>query len=124
MLFKKFAVLTLAFAPLMTLAQPPGPRMPDMEKLTILLELDAYQQSEVERILQAQRETMRSRFDNEAGERPSREEMRATREAARADVLTQLQSVLTASQIEKFEVLTQRPARGRRGEGRRQDQDL
>jgi hypothetical protein len=91
--------------------------MPDMERLTILLDLDAYQASEVERILQAQRETMRSRFSERTGERPSFEEMRAAREAARAELLTQLQSVLSASQIEKFEVLTERPARGRRHPG-------
>ena len=117
MRFGKIALLALLSAPLTSLAQPPGgpPRMLDIDRLTILLDLDAYQQSEVERILQAQREAMRSEFQARDGERPSREEMMAAREIARAETITQLRSVLTESQIEKFEVLTERPPRdGRR----------
>ena len=120
MLFRKIMLLTIAGVPLAAAAQRPGPPMPDVEKLAILLELDAYQQTEVERIFATQRESMQA-LRQSAEERPSREEMRATREAARAQTRAELESVLSAEQIEKFEVLMEfaAQARGRgRGPGR------
>ncbi len=116
-------VLTAAAAS----AQPPhapggrgGP--PDIERLTVLLDLDAYQKGEVERILTEQRAAMRETREQhvESGERPSREEMHARREQGRAELITKLQGVLTEQQITKFKVLTERPA-GPRGGGREHD---
>jgi hypothetical protein len=112
-------VLTAAAAS----AQPPhapggrgGP--PDIERLTVLLDLDAYQKGEVERILTEQRAAMRATREQhvESGERPSREEMHTRREQGRAELITKLQAVLTEPQIAKFKVLTERPAGPRRGE--------
>ena len=126
---KRFAYLAAIFVltAAAASAQPPhapggrgGP--PDIERLTVLLDLDAYQKGEVERILTEQRETMRSTRQQlaDSGERPSREDMQARRELGRAELITKLQSVLTESQIAKFKVLTERP-NGPRGGGREHD---
>jgi hypothetical protein len=101
-------------------AQPPGPppghRGPlDIESLTVLLDLDAYQKGEVERILKEQREAMRGQRANhaESDERPSFEEMQARREQNRQALLGQLQNVLTEQQLTKFKLLMPQP----RGDG-------
>jgi len=116
MLLRKIALLTLVSLPLTGFAQRPGPPMFDIDKLAILLELDAYQQTEVERIFAERRESMMALRDA-GGERPTREEMRAAREAARTETLTQLGAVLSVEQLEKFEALTELVAAGR-GRGR------
>jgi hypothetical protein len=92
-----------------------------MERLTVLLDLDAYQKGEVERILTEQRETMRNTRQQlaESGERPSREEMHTRREQGRGELITKLQAVLTESQIAKFKVLTERPMGPRGGDRER-----
>ncbi len=69
------------------LAQSPPPG-PPIEKLAAELQLDEYQRGEVKRILEEHREQMRKHM-----------------EQARAELLQQLQSVLTAEQIEKFNKL-------------------
>ncbi len=120
-LFAVFALTAAAAS-----AQPPhapggrgGP--PDMERLTVLLDLDTYQKSEVERILTEQRAAMRATREQhvESGERPSREDMLARREQGRAELITKLQAVLTESQIAKFKVLTERPMGPRGGDRER-----
>jgi hypothetical protein len=116
MLFRKIVLLAIASFPLAAAAQPPGPPMLDMEKLAILLDLDAYQQSEVERVFEERRESMRALRDS-SDERPSRDEMRAAREAARSETLAELQAVLSIEQLEKFEVLMEFVAQAR-GRGR------
>ena len=103
------------------MAQPPE-RAERMDQMAILLDLDEYQKTEVERILQEQRETARATREamRESGERPSREERAARRQQAREATTTQLQSVLTPQQMTKFEVLRDMSRdRGRRGQGRR-----
>lgn len=89
---------------------PPGPPM-DVERLAVLLDLDAYQKQEVGRILDEQRQArvaQREAFDA-SGERPSFEEMEARREQMQQQLLSELQTVLTEQQIEKFKVLMERP---------------
>ncbi len=96
-----------------------------MDRVAILLDLDEYQKTEVQRILQEQRETARATREamRDSGERPSREERMALREQMRDATMTQLQGVLRPEQITKFEVLREmarergRGGRGRRGEG-------
>ena len=106
-------------------AQPPeGPRPGgpgDIERLAILLDLDAYQKDQVQRILNEQREQLQAqrKAHEETGERPSFEEMHAAREQAYNDTLTKLQSVLTELQMTKFKLLTERPAFGPGGPGGR-----
>lgn len=117
------AVLGLAAATGVAVAQPPGPsRGPgfDIERLAILLDLDAYQKGEVERLLTEQREQARAAraARAEPRERPSFEDMQARREQARADLVTKLETVLTPQQITKFKVLTERPEGARRERGR------
>jgi len=88
----------------------PGPRM-DIDKLEILLELDAYQKQEVQKILEAQHAAMRAKREElrAAQTRPSREEMHAQREAIRKDTRAQLEKVLSAEQLTKLDVLTEHP---------------
>lgn len=90
---------------------------PDLERLAVLLDLDAYQKTQVERIFTEQRDAMRATREQRvnSGERPTREEMQARREQSREELLTKLQTVLTEPQIAKWKVLTERPAGERRG---------
>lgn len=101
------------------LAQPSGPprhfgEAGDIERLAVLLDLDAYQKDQVERILNEQREQLQAqrKAHEETGERPLFEEIQAVREQAYNDTLTKLQSVLTELQMTKFKLLTERPAGG------------
>jgi hypothetical protein len=120
------AVLGLAAAAGVAVAQPPGPPQGgpglDIERLTILLDLDAYQRGEVERLLAEQREHNRAAraARSDSAERPSFEEMQARREQSRAELVTKLEAVLTPQQITKFKVLTERPEGPRGGRGRHQ----
>lgn len=87
-----------------------GPHM-QIDKLEILLDLDAYQKQEVQKILEAQhaarvakREELRA-----SNTRPSRAEMFAQREAAQKETRGKLEKILTEQQLKKFDVLTERP---------------
>jgi hypothetical protein len=122
----KILVATLGLAATAALAQAPaggglegpgGARGFDIERLAVLLDLDAYQKQEVERVLTEQREAVRAERNarETTGERPSIEEMRAFREQAREGTITKLQTVLTELQITKFKLLMERPADGRGG---------
>ena len=82
---------------------PPGGRF-DLDDLAILLDLDAYQKGEVERVLteqraavRAAREAQRAALADSAAteERASRDEMRAQREQSREELFGKLQNTLT-----------------------------
>jgi len=98
-------------------AQPPeaGERM---DRMAVLLDLNDYQKSEMQRIFEEQRETFRAAHEaaRESGERPSREEMQAQRQQARESLRSQLEAVLTPEQMTKFDILADE-ARGRGGRG-------
>jgi hypothetical protein len=122
----KTLVATLGLAATAAIAQTPaggglggpgGVRGFDIERLAVLLDLDAYQKQEVERVLTEQRETMQAerKARDAAAERPSIEEMRSLREQARESTITKLQTVLTELQITKLKLLMERPADGRIG---------
>jgi hypothetical protein len=105
-------------------AQPPGPPPGgrfDMDDLAILLDLDAYQKGEVERVFTEQRAAQRAAREERAaaaeGERPSREEMLALREQNREALFGKLQNTLTELQLTKLKILLE-PPQGERG-GRR-----
>jgi hypothetical protein len=105
-------VAVLGLASGIAVAQPPeGPRggALDIERLAILLDLDAYQKGEVERVLEEQRAARLAAREERAasGERPTREEMFAQREEARAALRSQLQNILTEQQLTKLDVLTE-----------------
>jgi hypothetical protein len=106
-------------------AQPPGPPPGgrfDLDNIAVLLDLDAYQKGEVDRVLteqreaqRAARETQRAARDANAadGERPSREDMLARREQGRAELFGKLQNVLTEQQLAKLKILMEPPQGGR-----------
>lgn len=110
------------------LAQPPrgfgglgAPPGTSIEQLTVLLDLDAYQKQEVERVLQEQRDAMQNvRPPRErGGERPSFADIQAERDKARDDMLGKLKNVLTEQQIAKLKILLETPPGppGFRGDG-------
>jgi hypothetical protein len=104
------------------LAHRPGGPPPglDIDKLEILLDLDAYQKSEVQKVLDSQRDAMRAKREQlrSSGTRPSFDEMQKERDAAQKETHTKLSKVLSEQQLKKFDVLAERPAmRGPRGEG-------
>jgi Spy/CpxP family protein refolding chaperone len=95
------------------LAQAPEhpPRGPDMDRMALLLDLTAEQRVQVEKVITAQREQMRTAREQNrtSGERPSREDMKQHFEQMRQETLSQLQGVLSPLQIKKFEALMDRP---------------
>jgi Spy/CpxP family protein refolding chaperone len=123
MRYLKALIAALGFAAIAASAQPPGPHghgpygeAGNIDRLAVLLDLDAYQKSQVEGILGQQRAAMQSerKTTESSGTRPSFEEMRAKREALHEDTLTKLKGVLTDQQIEKYKLLTE-PQGGPRG---------
>lgn len=100
------------------LGPPPG-GAPDIERLTVLLDLDAYQKGEVERVLTEQRKARLAEREARAatGERPAPEEVRATREQARDELLGQLNRTLTEQQLTKLKLLMEAPRGPRGGQG-------
>ena len=119
-------VAVFALAAGVAAAQPPGPPSGgalDIERLAVLLDLDAYQKGEVERVLQEQRaarlaareERLAAREERPApSERPSPEELRARREQGRDELFGKLANTLTEQQITKLKLLME-PAQGLRG---------
>lgn len=97
------------------------PRM-DIEKLEILLDLDAYQKQEVQKILEAQRESMRMKREElrAAQTRPSFEERQAQHAAAQKETRAKLEKILSEQQLKKFDVLTERPPMRQRRDRERQ----
>ena len=99
---------------------PPGGRF-DMDDLTILLDLDAYQKGEVERVLTEQRAAVRAAREEQRAalrsaandERPSREEMLARREQNREELFGKLQNTLTELQLTKLKILMEAGPGGR-----------
>ncbi len=91
---------------------------PDMDRLALLLDLNAYQKTEVEKILKEQHEQMRAEFESaraSGAARPSRDEMKAKREQAKTELNTKLSAVLDETQLKKFDALHERgpgPGRG------------
>jgi hypothetical protein len=115
-------VAVLGLASGLAVAQPPGGPPGgafDIERLAILLDLDAYQKGEVERVFQEQREARIAAREQRAasGERPTREEMFAQREQAQQELFAKLQNTLTEQQLTKLKVLMEPRVgpRGRRG---------
>lgn len=90
------------------LAEPPAsPPGPDMDRLALLLDLDAYQKTEVEKVLKEQHEQMRTAFAaaRSSGERPSREEMKAKHDQYKQELHTKLSGILNETQLKKFDAL-------------------
>ena len=75
--------------------------------MALLLDLDAYQKTEVEKILKEHHETRRSEIEaaRASGTRPTREEMQAKREQSKQELHTKLSGVLNETQLKKFDAL-------------------
>ncbi|HEX5788050.1 MAG TPA: hypothetical protein VFY03_07705 [Woeseiaceae bacterium] len=88
----------------------PGPYM-DIDKLAILLDLDEYQKQQVGEIVAARKEERDAlRAEIEAGgERPDLATVREWHESSQAELRESLAAVLSAEQLEKFEILAERP---------------
>ena len=119
-------IAIFGFAAGVAAAQPPQGPPPggplEIERLAVLLDLDAYQKGEVDRVLTAQRDARmkaRAELNNSSSttEPPSREDMRARREQARAQVFEQLKNTLSELQMTKLELLMEPPLGGRGGAG-------
>lgn len=104
------------------LAEPPGPPPgPDMERLTILLDLDAGQKVAVQKVFDDQRQQMKALREKAkaSGERPTREQMHAQREQMHKDTTEKMRGILSDVQMKKFEALTDHPMGP--GPGKRHD---
>jgi hypothetical protein len=96
----------------------PGPDAERMDRMALLLDLDAYQKTEVEKILKEHHEKMRAEREaaRASGTRPSREEMQAKREQSNQELHTKLSGVLNETQLKKFDALREAgPGPGRFG---------
>jgi hypothetical protein len=91
-----------------------GPPGLDINKLTVLLDLDTYQVQQVQQALTAQRTAMQTARQNDkaAGTRPSFQEMQARRTQMEQDLLSTLSTSLNPSQITKLKVLLEPPHGG------------
>ena len=93
--------------------RPPTGHAPrfDIDKLEVLLDLDAYQKSEVQRILDTQRDAMRAKRQEarDSQTRPSFEQMQQDRAAAQQSTRAELANVLNQQQLKKYDVLSERP---------------
>jgi hypothetical protein len=106
----KITLLALAWlASGVALAESPGPARhgPDMDRMALLLDLDSYQKTEVEKVLKEQHEQMRALRETTraSGERPSREDMKAKHEQSKQELQTKLSGILNETQLKKFEAL-------------------
>lgn len=117
----KVTLLALAWlASGVALAEPPAsPPGPDMDRMALLLDLDAYQKTEVEKVLKEQHEQMRAAFEAaraSGAERPSREEMKAKHDQYNQELHTKLSGILNETQLKKFDALQEHrgpgPGRG------------
>ncbi len=93
---------------------PHGPPGLDIDRLTVLLDLDPYQKDQVQQALTDQRNAMRAERQNEkaAGTRPSFQDMQARRAQAEQDLIGKLSTVLSDAQITKLKVLLEPPHGG------------
>jgi len=93
---------------------PQGPPGFDIDRLTVLLDLDPYQAGQVQQALTDQRNAMRAERQNDkaAGTRPSFQEMQARRAQAEQDLIGKLSTVLSDAQITKLKVLLEPPRGG------------
>ena len=107
-------------------AQPPapngwhghhGPPGLDIDRLTVLLDLDPYQAGQVQQALTDERAAMRAERNNDkaAGTRPSFQEMQARRAQTEQDLIGKLSTVLSDAQITKLKVLLEPPHVGAPG---------
>jgi len=117
---------TLAFAQDTAPAAPPAGQ--GIDRLALLLDLDAGQKVAVQKVLTEQREQMKAEHKQakDSGQaRPTREEMKARFQAEHAATIEKLRPILSDVQLKKFEALTDHPMGpppGMRGQRQSKDQ--
>jgi Spy/CpxP family protein refolding chaperone len=110
------AVLSLAAAVAGAAEKPAGPhagpnRAERLEKMSILLDLDAGQKVQVGQALDEQQQQLRTQMQalreqaRSSGQRPDFEQVQQQRVQAEKELLDKLRPVLTDVQLKKFEVL-------------------
>jgi len=98
------------------LAQPPNPPTPQqraaweakrMDRLALLLDLNAEQKSQVQTILDTERGKMQAALAQfkASGTPPTRDQMKATRQQLKTETETALSGVISPLQLQKFEAL-------------------
>lgn len=102
---------TLWLAAGSALAEPPAADggANRMDRLAILLDLDAGQKAAVQKVFDEQhasRAALRKEA-KESGTRPSREDMRAKHDAMHKETVEKLRPILSDQQMTKFEALTE-----------------
>jgi hypothetical protein len=99
-------------------AQPPNPPTPQqkttweakrMDRLALLLDLNAAQKSEVQMILETERSKAQTAFTQyrSSGTRPTHQQMKALHDQIKSDTDQQLSGVLSPLQVQKFNALNQ-----------------
>jgi hypothetical protein len=99
------------------LAAPPATPShgPNMDRMALLLDLDAYQKTEVEKVLKEHHEQVRAAREaaRASGVRPSRDEMKAQHEQSKQELHTKLSGILNETQLKKFDALREGRGPGR-----------
>ena len=117
MKFRLIPIAVMILTAGVALAATPAPTPPDgserLERLTILLDLDAGQKAAVQKVMDEQHEQMKA-FREQARssqQRPTREQMHTHREQMEKDTTEKMRAILSDVQMKKYEVLTERPQR-------------
>jgi hypothetical protein len=78
-----------------------------MDNLATLLDLTDAQKTQVQAVLQEEHAKMKAQHDQAeaSGTKPTFEEMKAAHQQVQQDTLTKLTPILSAAQLEKFQVL-------------------
>jgi len=78
-----------------------------MDRLATLLDLNDGQKAQLQTVLEEQRAKMQALFQQAraSGTHPTRDQMRANHEQMKAETLQKLSTVLTESQLKKFQIL-------------------
>jgi hypothetical protein len=86
-----------------------------MDRLAILLDLNDGQKAQVQTVLEEEHAKMQALFQQAkaSGTSPTPDQMRANHQQVKADTLQKLSTVLTESQLKKFQILEE--GHGRRG---------
>lgn len=115
MKIRVISIALLCLAAASALAEPGGPPSGgparSIEKLTILLDLDAGQKVAVQKVLDEQREQMVElrQQANTSEEHPTHEQMRAHHEQMQKETVEKMRPILSDTQLKKFAVLTEGP---------------
>ena len=104
----------LASVLLVTVAMAEPPMRPPglgIDRLTVLLDFNDTQKAAVQQVLEEEHKTAQADREQAmaSGVRPTHEEMKAKHDARRQALRARLEPILTATQLTKFDALTQPP---------------